>query len=182
MEPELGFSSSQMGPAQDSPSPSGDRRKSGRATRKPELLSQSHSDANGATAGGAKRKRTPTGNQSGDEIEDASEAESEGTEEDGEPDEEELREKRRAARKASAKKVASGTKSKPKAQGSRSAKKPKVTGNGAARQLALRPATNGKKPASRPKKPKVRPSLAGESGLYGTVCTFLSHPSCLFPS
>ncbi|KAL4787909.1 hypothetical protein BJX76DRAFT_317266 [Aspergillus varians] len=173
MEPELRFSSPQPGLTQDTPSPSGDRRKSSRATRRPALFSQSYSDANGATAGGAKRKRTTTGDENENEIEnaeDASEPESEGVEEDDEPDEEELREQRRAARKASAKKAPSGTKTKPKSQGPRSAKKPKVTGNGIGSQLALRPAANGGKPASRPRRPKVRPSLAaGESGLYAEV-------------
>ncbi|KAL4923948.1 cohesin subunit IRR1, partial [Aspergillus undulatus] len=174
MEPELRFSSPPPGPTQDTASPSGDRRKSGRATRRPELFSQSYSEANGATAGGAhKRKRTAVGDENEDEnedAEDASEPESEDVEEDDEPDEEELREQRRAARKGSAKKTSSGTKPKSKSQGSRSAKKPKVAGNGIGRQLALRPAANGAKPPSRPKKPKMRSSLAaGESGLYAEV-------------
>ncbi|KAL4742788.1 hypothetical protein BDV11DRAFT_180049 [Aspergillus similis] len=170
MEPELRFSSPQPGLTQDTASPSGDRRKSGRATRRPELFSQTYSDANGATAGGAKRKRTTTGGENEDEVEDVSESESEEVDEDDEPDEEELREKRRAARKASAKKTSSGTKSKPKIQGPRSAKKPKVTENGIGNQLPLRPAANGKKLAPRPKKTQVRPSLAaGETGLYAEV-------------
>ncbi|KAL4934841.1 hypothetical protein BDV06DRAFT_208186 [Aspergillus oleicola] len=175
MEPELRFSSPPPAPTQDTAPPSGDRRKSGRATRRPELFSQSFSEVNGATTGGGpKRKRTSAGDENEDEIEgaeDASEPESEDDEEeDDEPDEEELREQRRAARKASAKKTSSGTKVKSKSQGSRSAKKPKVAGNGIGSQLALRPATNGGKPASRLRRPKVRPSLAaGESGLYAEV-------------
>ncbi|KAL6239713.1 hypothetical protein BDW75DRAFT_102099 [Aspergillus navahoensis] len=171
MEPELRFSSPQPGLTQNTASLSGDRRKSGRATRRPELFSQTYSDINGATAGGAKRKRTTTDGENGDEVEDASEPESEEVEEDDdEPDEEELREKRRAARKAFAKKASSVTKSKPNSQGSRSAKKPKVTGNGTRNQLPLRPAANGKKPVPRPKRPQVRPSLAaGETGLYAEV-------------
>jgi cohesin complex subunit SA-1/2 len=170
MEPELRFSSPQPGLTQDTASPSRDRRKSGRATRRPELFSQTYSDANGTTAGGAKRKRTATGDENEDEVEDVSDSESEEVDEDDEPDEEELREKRRAARKASAKKTSSGTKSKPKTRGSRSAKKPKVTENGIRNQLPLRPAANGKKLAARPKKMRVRPSLAaGETGLYGMV-------------
>ncbi|KAL5337767.1 hypothetical protein BJX70DRAFT_399403 [Aspergillus crustosus] len=172
MEPELRFSSPQPGLTQDTPSPSGDRRKSGRTTRRPELFSQSFSDPNGTAAASVKRKRTTTGDNNDDEIEDvqdASEPESD-DEEDDEPDEEELREKRRAARKAPAKKPSSGTKAKPRSKGSRSAKKPKVAGNGIPSQLALRPAANGAKPASRPRKPNVRPSLiAGESGLYAEV-------------
>ncbi|KAL3495767.1 hypothetical protein BJX62DRAFT_233032 [Aspergillus germanicus] len=171
MEVESRPSSPQPGSTQDTASPAGDRRKSGRATRKPELFSQTHGDINGATAGGAKRKRTTTRDENEDDIVDAEDvSESEEDDEEDEPDEEELREQRRAARKASAKKASSGTKPKPKSQGTRSAKKPKVAGNGIANQLAFRPATNGGKPASRPRKPKVRPSLvAGESGLYAEV-------------
>ncbi|KAL4871049.1 hypothetical protein BDV12DRAFT_36904 [Aspergillus spectabilis] len=173
MEPGLRFSSPQPGLTQDTPSPSGDRRKSGRTTRRPELFSQKYSDLNGTATGGAKRKRTTTGDENEDEIEeagDASEPESEEVEEDDEPDEEELREKRRAARRASTKKQSAGTKAKPRSKGSRSAKKPKVAGNGVGSQLVLRPAANGAKPPSRPRKPNVRPSLiAGESGLYAEV-------------
>ncbi|KAL4968396.1 cohesin subunit IRR1 [Aspergillus stella-maris] len=174
MEPELRFSSPPPALTQDITSPSGDRRKSGRATRRPELFSQSFSEVNGAPVGGGpKRKRTSAGHGNEDEIEgseDASGSESEDVEEDDEPDEEELREQRRAARKASSKKPVSGTKNKSKSQGSRSAKKPKVAGNGIGRQLALRPAANGTKPAARARRPKVRASLAaGQSGLYAEV-------------
>ncbi|KAI9373671.1 hypothetical protein BJX61DRAFT_372450 [Aspergillus egyptiacus] len=178
MEVESRLSTPQTGSTQDTTSPSGNRRKSARATRRPELFSQSFSASSGAPANSAKRKRVTTGDENGDadeaedveDVEDASEPESEDAEDDDEPDEEELREQRRAARKASAKKTASGTKPKPKTQGARSSKKPKVAGNGLGNQLALRPATNGKKPASRPKKPNVRPSLvAGERGLYAEV-------------
>ncbi|KAL3467860.1 hypothetical protein BJX64DRAFT_124173 [Aspergillus heterothallicus] len=169
MEVESPVSSPQPGLTQDTSSPTGNRRKSGRATRKPELFSQTHGDSNGATAGGAKRKRTTTGDE--DEVEDVEEAsESEDDNEEDEPDEEELREQRRAARKSSVKKASLASKPKAKSQGSRSAKKPKVTGNGIANQLAFRPATNGGRPAARPRKPKVRPSLiAGERGLYVEV-------------
>lgn len=167
MEDESRPSSPQPGLAQESTSsPATDRRKSARVTRKPELLSQSYSDA---TAGGAKRKRGTTGEDDEgageedeeEEPEDASESGSE----DEEPDEEEFREKKRALRKKSTKKA-------PKSQaGSRTtpaAKKPKIAGNGIGGQLALRPATNGRHTTSRPRKPKVRPSLAaGEHGLYG---------------
>ncbi|KAL2838291.1 hypothetical protein BJY01DRAFT_35194 [Aspergillus pseudoustus] len=171
MDVESPVSSQQPGVAHDTTSPAGNRRKSGRATRKPELFSQTHGDSNGATAGGAKRKRTTTGNENEDDVEDAEDvSESEDEDEEDEPDEEELREQRRAARKASAKKASSGSKPKAKPQGSRSAKKPKVTGNGIANQLAFRPATNGGRSAARPRRPKVRPSLAaGEKGLYAEV-------------
>ncbi|KAL2862757.1 cohesin subunit IRR1 [Aspergillus lucknowensis] len=173
MEIESRLPTSRPGLNPDTQSPSGERRKSGRATRKPELFSQTLGDGNGEATGGPKRKRTTGGDENDDEAEDAedmSEPESEDVDEEDEPDEEELREQRRAARNAAAKKASSGIRPKPKSQGARSAKKPKVTGNGIANQLALRPAANGGKPASRPRKPKVRPSLiAGESGLYAEV-------------
>ncbi|KAL3478630.1 hypothetical protein BJX99DRAFT_102407 [Aspergillus californicus] len=173
MEIESRLSTPQPGLTQDTPSPAGDRRKSGRTTRKPELYSQSIGASNGVIDDSAKRKRTTTGDDNDDENEgadDASGLESEDGEDDEDPDEEELREKKRAARRASTKKTSTGTKAKPRSQGARSSKKPKVTGNGVANQLALRPASNGRKPAVRPRKPTVRPSLiAGESGLYAEV-------------
>ncbi|KAF9892534.1 hypothetical protein FE257_001643 [Aspergillus nanangensis] len=153
----------------DSASPSTDRRKSGRSTRRPELYSQTFSASQDAiTPGGSKRKRATVGDENDEDVDDESVSESDESEENNDdPDEEELREKRRAARKSASRKAASGSKSKPK---SRSAKKPKVAGNAIGSQLALRPAINGKQPSSRPRKPKVRPSLAaGESGLYAEV-------------
>ena len=162
MEEESRPSSPQAGLTQGSTSmPTTDRRKSGRVTRKPEMLSQSQGDA---TAGGAKRKR----GTNGEEVEDADEDEeqddaSESEDDDEEPDEEEFREKKRAARKKTTTKASGTPKTKAK---SRAPKKPKVAGNGIAGRLALRPAANGK--VSRPRKPKARPSLAaGEHGLYG---------------
>lgn len=159
MEVESRPSSSQADQTQSSPR--SDRRKSGRVSKKPELLSQSYNDAEGP--GGGKRKRAY-----GDDNEDAGEEDMSGSESEGtvddEPDEEELRERKLAARRSSAKK---GPKPLTKSRPSHSAKKAKV-GNGTGGQLALRPATNGKRKASRPRKPKARPSLAaGETGLYG---------------
>ncbi|KAJ6144757.1 hypothetical protein N7470_008652 [Penicillium chermesinum] len=135
--------------------PAEDRRKSGRATRRPEVFSQTNYSA----ATGEKRKRGDV-LDGGDES-DSSESESDDDEEDA--DEEELREKRRAARKAGPKKAGSNKRS-------HASKKPKVAGNGVRKQLAFRPALNGRLPTSRPRKPKVRPSLAqGERGLYADV-------------
>lgn len=141
-------------------------------TRKPELYSQSFGASNGATAGGAKRKRTTTGDDNDDDNElsneDASESDSDEPG-DEDPDEEELREKKRAARKAAAKKQSSSSKPKPK---SRTAKKPKVAANGLPSRLALRPAANGKKPVSRPRQMKARLTMAArEGGLYGRCLT-----------
>lgn len=165
MEDESRLSSPQPGLTQESASsPATDRRKSGRVTRKPELLSQTYSDATGA-----KRKRGTTGEdgEGAGEEDDESEPEdaSESGSEDEEPDEEESRENKRAARKKPIKKT---PKSNAKSRTTPAAKKPKVAGNGIGGQLALRPATNGRYTKKRPRKPKVRPSLAaGEHGLYG---------------
>ncbi|KAJ6113582.1 hypothetical protein N7523_006899 [Penicillium sp. IBT 18751x] len=149
-------------PRSPSSTPAEDRRKSGRQTRRPEVFSQSNHSAEVNARG--KRKRGDL-HDNEDDDEDESESDSDDVE-DSEADEEELREKRRAARKT-------GTKSKNSAakKGSRSTKKPKVTGNGVGRQLAFRPAAlNGRLPASRPRKPRVRPSLAaGEHGLFAEV-------------
>ncbi|KAF7714297.1 Uncharacterized protein PECH_000425 [Penicillium ucsense] len=142
--------------------PAEDRRKSGRATRRPEVFSQtSHSivDANAS----AKRKRGDALDQS-DSENNLAESESDDAE-DEEADEEEIREKRRTTttRKKGPKKAAVKKRTP-------AAKKLKVTGNGVGRQLAFRPATNGRQPTSRPRKTKARPSLVtGEQGLYAEV-------------
>lgn len=176
MEDESRPSSSQAGMSQEPAStPGTDRRKSGRVTRKPELFSQSYGDT---TPGGAKRKRGNAGEddedaeeEQGQEPEDASES----GDDEGEADEEELREKKRVARRKPSKGSSSSvTKSTAKP---RMMKKARVAGNGIAGQLALRPATNGKKPSSRARKPKVRPSLAaGEHGLYGRHFLYFIDP------
>lgn len=146
-------------PSSPSPKPAEDIRKSGRATRRPEVFSQSTHSAKASS----KRKR---GDAHDTEVsdEDVSESDSDDAGDD-EADEEEMREKRRAARKTGSKKSTSK-------KGSRAAKKPKVAGNRVGKQLAFRPALNGRLPASRPRKPKVRPSLAaGERGLFGELFT-----------
>jgi cohesin complex subunit SA-1/2 len=148
-----------------------DRRKSGRQTRRPEVFSQTAHSAE-INASGKRKRGDAHDNEDHEEDSDESDSDDVG---DSEADEEELREKRRAARKT-------GTKSKKSTakKGSRSAKKPKVAGNGVRRQLAFRPAAlNGGLPASRPRKPKVRPSLAaGERGLFGEII----HPAYSFLS
>jgi cohesin complex subunit SA-1/2 len=127
-------------------------------TRRPEVFSQSNHSTIEANASG-KRKRGDALDQS-DSDNDISESESDDAG-DEEADEEELREKRRATRKKGPKKA-------PARKGSHAAKKPKVASNGVGKQLAFRPATNGRLPTSRPRKITVRPSLAsGEKGLYG---------------
>ncbi|KAI2789571.1 hypothetical protein POX_d05065 [Penicillium oxalicum] len=140
--------------------PAEDRRKSGRATRRPEVFSQTnHSIIESNTT--TKRKRGDALDQSDSENE-LSESDSDDAEDD-EPDEEEIREKRRTVRKKGPKKA-------PTKKRTPAAKKPKVAGNGVGRQLAFRPATNSRPPASRPRKVRARPSLAsGEQGLYAEV-------------
>lgn len=157
-------SSAEPGATQEST----DRRKSGRVTRKPELLSQTYE----AAAGGAKRKRGTTGEDGegaeGEDEEDSEDASESGSD-DEEPDEEEFRANKRAARNKGPKKSSNP---RGKSRTTPAAKKPKVARNGIGGQLALRPATIGKQ-RSRPRKPKVRPSLAaGERGLYGTFPVF----------
>ncbi|KAJ5367482.1 hypothetical protein N7541_001423 [Penicillium brevicompactum] len=144
----------------DRSTPAEDRRKSSRQTRRPEVFSQTTFSAE--EQAGGKRKRDEAGEDGED---DASESDSEDAGED-DTDEEELKEKRRAARRNGTKKASN---SKAKSKGSHASKKPKVT-NGLGKQLAFRPATNGRLPAARPRKPKVRPSLAaGERGLFAEV-------------
>lgn len=142
-----------------SSTPAEDRRKSGRQTRQPEVFSQSAFSAEDQAGG--KRKR----GEVHEDDEDVSESDSDDAGDD-ETDEEELREKRRAARRNGTQK---SSQSKPKTKGSHASKKPKVT-NASGRQLAFRPATNGRLPTARSRKPKARPSLAaGERGLFGKL-------------
>lgn len=136
-----------------------DRRKSGRQTRRPEVFSQSTFSAEDQASG--KRKR----GEVHEDDEEVSESDSDNAGDD-ETDEEELREKRRAARRNGTQKP---SKSKPKTKGSHASKKPKVT-SASGRQLAFRPAANGRLPTGRSRKPKARPSLAaGERGLFGKL-------------
>lgn len=127
------------------------RRKSGRAVKKPELFQD---DPATLSAGSAKRKRADrAGGEDEDMGDDASDEDSV-DESDGVADEEELKERRRRSRRAK------------KVQSKPVAKKPKtVNGMG---KLAIRPAPNGVKKAPRPKKSHPRPSAAEETdGLYG---------------
>jgi cohesin complex subunit SA-1/2 len=72
------------------------------------------------------------------------------------------------ARKVPTKKTA--TKNKGKSHATHAAKKPRISANGVGKQLALRPATNGKPAAPRTRKPIARPSLAADAdGLYAEV-------------
>jgi cohesin complex subunit SA-1/2 len=177
-------------PEGNAPSPPvNNRRKSGRATRKPELFSQVSVDNNNnnagagtSTGGRSKRKRATPQDEDNededegegeDEEEDGEDASDSSDESDGDPDEEELKEKKRKARRASSqkKKKPSSNAGKSKAtssRGARAAKKPKIT-NGFGTELAIRPAVNGKKTASKPKKARARPGqiVVEEDGLFG---------------
>ncbi|KAJ5102086.1 hypothetical protein NUU61_004308 [Penicillium alfredii] len=161
-------------PVDPSSTPTEDRRKSGRTTRRPDTFSQSTHSTKGSTLSGKRKRGHERDNGEEVEDEDASESESDDAGDD-DADEEELREKRRAARKAGPKKP-----SKPKGKASHAAKKPKFAGHGVGRQLAFRPATTGRLPSSRPRKPKVRPSLAaGERGMFGKWAIAQSLPTIL---
>jgi hypothetical protein len=123
---------------QDGASPN--RRKSGRAVRKPKLFSEGVHSIRSNTAEKRKRNATRDDDDVDDEEEDTSESEDDPEDED--PDEEEEKERRRATRKASTKK-SMATKSKGKSKSSRAAKKPKT--NGAGKPLPIRSMANGKK-------------------------------------
>lgn len=142
-----------------SSTPAEDRRKSGRATRRPDVFSQSTHSTQEQLSGGKRKRGDAPGTEDSDNASSESESD-DGMDDDA--DEEELRAKRRAARKAAPKKAQTKKRS-------HAAKKPKFASNGLGRQLAFRPALNGKLPSARPRtKPKVRPSLAaGERGIYG---------------
>lgn len=130
-----------------------DRRKSGRAVKKPDFFQE---DASTHSNSSAKRKRADRAEGEEDMGHDAS-GEDSVDDSDGEADEEELKEKRRRAPKAK------------KVQNKPAAKKPKtVNGMG---KLAIRPAPNGVKKAARPKKQtRVRQSAVEDAdGLYGVL-------------
>ncbi|KAJ5713659.1 uncharacterized protein N7483_010840 [Penicillium malachiteum] len=148
-------------PSNPSSTPAEDRRKSGRMTRRPDIFSQSTHSSHDQNSGGKRKRDDAHGAEDTDDA--SSESESDGMEDYA--DEEELKSKRRAARKTktAAKKIT--TKKRLPA-----AKRPKVVTNGLGRQLAFRPALNGRAPTARSRKPQVRPSLAaGEHGLYAEV-------------
>lgn len=146
-----------------SSTPAEDRRKSGRTTRRPDTFSQSTHSILEEAAGG-KRKRSDADGSEGEDN-DESDSDSDDDTSDDEADEEELRAKKLAARKPAQRKSTAR-------KGPRASKKPKVAGNGVRKQLAFRPALNGRLPNSRwLNKSKVRPSLAaGEHGIFGESC------------
>ncbi|KAJ5106696.1 hypothetical protein N7456_003371 [Penicillium angulare] len=147
-------------PSDPSSTPAEDRRKSGRQTRRPDVFSQSNHSGREQGLGGKRKRGDAHDAEDDDDL--SSDAESDESSDDA-ADEEEIKARRRAARKATTKKTTTKKRS-------HASKKPKVTTNGVGRQLAFRPALNGRLLAPRPRNPKVRPSLAaGERGIYAEV-------------
>ncbi len=134
------------------------RRKSGRAVKKPEMIYPGFNTPSGSEG---KRKRAQQ-DEDLDEEDDASEGESQAGSE-GEADEEELNQKRKRAPKA--KKLPT----KP------AAKKPKIANGVLSKQLALRPASNApKKPRKRkqPTKASVKAAAPASSESTDLYCKF----------
>lgn len=130
------------------------RRKSGRAVKKPDFFQE---DASTHSNSSAKRKRADRAEGEDEDMGHDASGEDSVDDSDGQADEEELKEKRRRAPKAKI------------VQGKPVAKKPKtVNGMG---KLAIRPAPNGVKKAARPKKQtRVRQSAVEDAdGLYGML-------------
>ena len=130
------------------------RRKSGRAVKKPDFFQE---DASTHSNNSAKRKRADRSLGDDEDMGDDASGDDSVDESDGQADEEELREKRKRTPRAK------------KVQNKPAAKKPKtVNGIG---KLAIRPAPNGVKKAARPKKqPRARQSAVDDiDGLYGML-------------
>lgn len=141
-------------------------RKSGRTTRKPNLYSD-YSEVN--ARGGSKRKRVAPRDGEEENEENTSEPDSEEEEDGTDSGEERIKVRRKAVHKVPTKRKVA-TKSKGKSHATHAAKKPKISANGVGKQLALRPATNGKPAAPKNRKPIARPSLAADvDGLYGML-------------
>ena len=141
------------------------RRKSGRAIRKPVLLNKDPNIPQVSVGNSGKRKRVDVPSQ---DLMDSSddESEEEVTDDESDPDEEELKERRRKASKTT------------KAPSKAVAKKPR-TGPALTTNLAVRPATNGVKRNARPKQPRARPVKNAEENGIGLYCkwTVLAGPS-----
>ena len=119
------------------------RRKSGRVTHKPDVLSP----------GAASRRRAASTSDAEDDVEMDDISSGQDIDSDGEPDEEELLEQRRRSRK----RPSNGKSSAP-------AKKTKT--NGASTSLAIRPAP---KAPRRPKKTTLAPTIDAEKGDVGSL-------------
>lgn len=143
---------------------SSNRRKSGRAVRKPQLYSQDvHSTAE-------KRKRVVMNDENDEDDEDDEEdSESEDDPEDEDADEEEKKERRKAARRTANKRRQNPANS-AKPTASRATKKART--NNAGKSLAIRPATNGRSKKAAPKKRTAPPRPifhATTEGLFADI-------------
>jgi cohesin complex subunit SA-1/2 len=139
-----------------------DRRKSGRAVRKPDLFAEEHHEGSLLSDGSVKRKRQPNGDTFADEGDDEPEDEESAEESDGLPDEEELKERNRKSRNKK------GT-TRP------TTKRPRVS-NGTGTTLAIRSANVPSKNATQKakvQKARSRQSQVNQEGLYGTPPSWL---------
>lgn len=137
------------------------RRKSGRATRKPVLLNKDPNISQVGMGSGGKRKRVDVPAQDLVESSDA-ESENETSEDESDPDEEELKERRRKAPR-------------PKKAPSKSVAKKPRTGPALSTSLAVRPAVNGVKKNARPKQPRAPPVKDAQDIATGLYCTCADH-------
>ena len=135
------------------------RRKSGRAVRKPDVFAGEQHGGSLLSNGSIKRKRQVNGDSFVGEDDDEMEGEDSDVESEGFADEEELRERRRQLVKNKA--AAKPTKKRPK------------TSNDTATTLAIRPANVPSKIGSQKakiQKARSRQSQVNQEGLYGTYC------------
>ena len=137
------------------------RRKSGRAIRKPVLLNKDPNIPQVSGGNSGKRKRVDAPIQ---DLVDSSDPESDDqvSEDESDPDEEELKERRRKASKTN------------KASSKSVAKKPRK-GPALTKNLAVRPATNGVKKNARPEQPQAHPVRNAEDNATGLYCKWLIH-------
>lgn len=135
-----------------------DRRKSGRAVRKPDHFAEEHHEGSILSNGSVKRKRHSDGDALPDSDDDEVENGDSDEETEGSANEEELKERKRGSRNNRAT-------SKP------TTKRAKIS-NGGGTTLAIRPAKVPSKSASlkaKVQKARSRQSQANQEGLYGTV-------------
>lgn len=155
---------------------SSNRRKSGRAVRKPQLYSQDARIVNTSE----KRKRATVNDDEEDDDEIEEESESEDDPEDEDPDEEEEKERKRAAARRAANKRRQNAKSNPKPASSSRATKKARTDN-AGKSLAIRPAGNSrrtKKTAPKKRTAPPRPIFhATAEGMFGKFSIFFIYIS-----
>jgi cohesin complex subunit SA-1/2 len=133
-----------------------DRRKSGRAVRKPGLFAEEYHDGSLLSNGSAKRKRQPNGDTLNEPSGDEDEDEDEDDESEGSANEEELKERRRQSRNKKAT-------TKPASKRARLSDENGTT-------LAIRSANVPSKSASQKvkvQKARWRQSQVNQEGLYG---------------